>query len=779
MSMFFGLTGRLRSTVFLTLLALVILVPLLVVPTARAQDESCELPLAVPDVSEVELSLQPNSRGPGILVTWPEPANDTSTCTALTDTTGLGIDVRETGFFSDAFDRTIRFTFIDSGTVSTAVSDRFVCEWNNANQSRTGRIGGEINLSNSGGLWVRDGGGGWAQRNGGLPVYLPYTNLVDMAAADDGIMLMVLSRGAQPQNDPEGVFRIAASGDWTEVASELFGRNIRLSTIAVRPSDSQRFAVGSQTDGLFVTSDGGATFTQWTSNLDPDNESIPNAFEVTALTWTEERILVSVLNYGTFESTDNGATFAWLENLVVPDGAGGSAAARVRTLEQDSANSNRILAGLQAHGIYESTDGGANWTPLAYTFPGPSIPTVLAIDAVPGDADHIIIGTLNQGIWYTNDHGATWVEALTPFADDDDYPIKPEIWDFVRNGSVLLGLADGFGVLETPDQGQTWTEMAGQPANRKGRRLLVTAAGLQRPTNGGGIYIPGTPISITASQTSAKTDPQYLGLEFGVSMEFGAGSVELPDVDNDGILEPRSFFLVCQTYQGWIVWKSERDDPDNMTMAGRFDKNNPESCIEGYCGDDSFVQLPNCFSERRASCFTFHDDGTVSFFDGNVYNGFTYFYSVTPFDYGDVSLVTDPISLASPMIFPARYEDDPAAEGSGNRQSFQVNADAAQGQDGEEIYVYPNPLRRQAGIAGSEGEEVIWTNLPPESQIQVYTLAGDWVAALPDEDNPQEGGNIYWITRNDDNELLASGVYMWRVLMPERGDFWGKLVIIR
>jgi len=350
----------------------------------------------------------------------------------------------------------------------------------------------------------------------------------------------------------------------------------------------------------------------------------------------------------------------------------------------------------------------------------------------------------------------------------------------VRDGAELLSLADGFGLLVTADAGQTWTEVADQPANRLGRRLVSTAAGLQRPTTGGGVYIPGTPISITLSQTNAKTDPEYRGLEFGVSIAFGPGDVTLLDEDDDGIPEPRVFRMVCQVYQGWIVWKSERDDPDNMTMAGRFDKNNPESCIDGFCGDDSFVQLPNCFSERRAACFVFNDDGTVTFFDGNVYNGFTYFYSITPFDYGDVSMVTDPISLASPMIFPARFPDDPLSDdGDGNRQSFQVNSDAEPALDGEEIYVYPNPLRADAGIAGSEGEEVIWTNLPPDSQIEIYTLAGDYITRLPEDGHPQEGGNIFWITRNPNNDLLSSGIYIWKVIMPERGDFWGKLVIVR
>jgi len=218
-------------------------------------------------------------------------------------------------------------------------------------------------------------------------------------------------------------------------------------------------------------------------------------------------------------------------------------------------------------------------------------------------------------------------------------------------------------------------------------------------------------------------------------------------------------------------------------MIGRYDKNNPETCIEGYCGDENFVLLPNCFNERRAACFDFSVPGQVSFYDDDVFNGFSYYYAVTPFDFGDISQVLDPVSIDTPMVFPNRFSGDDygLGDGLGNRFDIQVNIDAAASMDGEEIYAYPNPLRLGSGIVGGEGEEVIWTNLPPESRIQIFTLAGDEIAELPADAQEQQqlGGNMYWVARNNDGHLLASGIYIWRVIMPERGDFWGKLVIVR
>jgi hypothetical protein len=180
----------------------------------------------------------------------------------------------------------------------------------------------------------------------------------------------------------------------------------------------------------------------------------------------------------------------------------------------------------------------------------------------------------------------------------------------------------------------------------------------------------------------------------------------------------------------------------------------------------------------------------VIFFDDNVYNGFTYFYAVSTFDYGNTAGV-EPTALANDMLlsprFPSTYsvnldpevvhDPDSPFWGTGNLVAFEVNVEAAPPLDGPEIYAYPNPLRRGAGFPGQEGEQVVFTNLPPGSRVKVFTVDGDLVADLGPEFQHQS--NMYWITRNEDHKLIASGVYIWKVDMPQRGSFWGKLVIIR
>ena len=366
--MVFGSAGR-RSEAWIICVAAV-----MTVTGALAQPEqngACELPLVVPDAATIEVELGRTERGPGLLLTWPEPADEVSTCTALVDTAGLGLDMRLTGLYGDRFDRRIKMFFQTEGTVGDTTRNRFVCFWENRNSVRTGTLAGEFNLSNTGGLWVRDSGGEWSRRNDGLPHYLPYTNLYDLAVADDGTRLAILSAGAQAQNDPVGVYVARAGGDWAEAGADVFGSQMRLSRVAIDPQDSQRFAVGTFTRGLYVTDDGGETFTQWTSNLDPSAPNIPLNFEVTALRWTDQRLYVAVRNYGLFLSTD-GASYTRLASLVVPTQPGSEETLRpvVNTVHESVDDPDHLLVGLTTHGVWESLDAGQTWQSILVDYAG-------------------------------------------------------------------------------------------------------------------------------------------------------------------------------------------------------------------------------------------------------------------------------------------------------------------------------------------------------------------------------------------------------------------------
>jgi hypothetical protein len=151
---------------------------------------------------------------------------------------------------------------------------------------------------------------------------------------------------------------------------------------------------------------------------------------------------------------------------------------------------------------------------------------------------------------------------------------------------------------------------------------------------------------------------------------------------------------------------------------------------------------------------------------------------VGTFDYGNTAQVS-PQNNNNAMVFSARFPQDENSpfSGVGNRIPVQINSGTTDPVAGETIYVYPNPLRRDAGIPGSEGEMVVFTNLPPESRIRVFTTAGDDVINLGPE--VMQAGNIYWNTRNREGEAIAPGVYLYKAESPAREEHWGKLVVIR
>lgn len=737
----------------------------------RTSAQICTLPMDVP--AHVDVNLETNVRGLGLRLTWPAPSDAISTCYALLDTAALGIDVAVTGDYQDDFDRMISFTFADTGIVGSDERNRLVVNWVNLNRRLTGEIGGEVNLSNTGGLWRYSfASETWSQENAGLPQSLPYTNL-DAFAIGGGTRLTALSSGNQPGIVARGLYRSVENGPWQPVGVAALGTPV-VNRLAIFPADGNRFAAGTTDAGVHVTFDGGQTFAQWRVGTGV----------VGALAWTSTRLYAGITGNGLYHSEDgiNWAQYATLRvrASLHPDSLR-TVAPQVKRVVEDPNDANHIFVLLANHLLYHSTDGGTTWsslggdlvvyntdTPESWKFTGSSLWF---------DGPDLVIGTERQGIYRSTNGGVNWVRAVSPV---DGETLSPNYVSIVEAGGALIAQANQAGLVRSDDRGATWTLFAQQRTNRNALDLLRDVDGsLLLPTWGGGIYIPWTPINLSETIQPGATAVPYRNLQFGLAIAFGPGRVVGRNTEVEPEYPGESFRLNTQDYQGWIVWRGERDAPDQMTMVGRYDKNNPESCIQGFCGDDSYIRLPNCFSERRAACFDFSTPGQISFFDGDVYNGFSYFYAVTPYDYGDVSLVTDAISLAAPLVHPDRYPGDIAGlgDGPGNRFAYEIDELAQPAADGKEIYVYPNPLRRDAGIVGGEGEEVRWANLPPDSRIEVYTLAGDKLADL--HGDAQREGNMYWTTRNDDGAPLASGIYIWRCIMPARNDFWGKLIIIR
>jgi hypothetical protein len=98
------------------------------------------------------------------------------------------------------------------------------------------------------------------------------------------------------------------------------------------------------------------------------------------------------------------------------------------------------------------------------------------------------------------------------------------------------------------------------------------------------------------------------------------------------------------------------------------------------------------------------------------------------------------------------------------------------------VKVVPNPyIVFDEWEASSENRMVKFTHLPMTCTIRIFTLSGDLVQTLnhtSDGEQPHEdGGTESWDFVNSNEQLIASGVYIYHV-ESEVGDFTGKLVLI-
>lgn len=978
--------GKFSAAVWLRGITLGVALSLTVsVAVAQTPDAACgadSLYLISPD--QIDLQLQTRGR-PGLTLSWPDLDLAQATCFVLDTTEGAGFEAEVTGGYAGLVDRYFRFSTSDSGgTIGAAQSDRLVYSWESDGPAYFGSAAGTLNLANSGGLWrYNSGAGTWGQLNNGLPMVWPQTNCVSFAEAADGTMLSSWSVGSNVEISPRGLW-LFSGGSWSRVGAEIFDDGKLVTRVAFSPNSSSTFAVGTAKNGLYLTTDGGTTFTRWFWEFDPTFEPLPSVVRVSTLTWTDSRLMVFVPNYGLFISEDDGASFSRSEFKVLKDldrvrtvhtdggllggeqlrsrgtielsitgtntldgyerelslpiileihaaprtagdavqdfavelmvldgrierdhdfetffisagdsaslaspgnltvtrqadgkyrvdgyidinyeiefagalggpfaGAVGTTVATTRfvlgdegsgalctvadngfgtidlppqcaegfnghlqvvtglpvgsTLEIDAAisgyqeamilplandfvehplNSDHLLAAVSFHGVLESDDGGYTWHDLYGNLnvvdeevTGSWVHDALSVDISSTDEQVIVVGLRQEGIYRTTDGGVTWAEVS---GRDDVGTIQPPNLGSVVNMRVRADdtrpghfyvQEDKWGLLFSDDYGATWSLFEDQPVLNKGRVLEFAADGsgdMIYGSYGGGIYIAGTALPLSKTYNSNTTPELRTTLDLGLSITFSAGPVSHLD----------SLYLRCQTFQGWAVWRTAGQDPSSLTLIGLFDRVNPEDCIEGYCGADSYDMKPQCFISKRAACFDFSTPDTVRFFDDEVYNGFDYFYGVSSFDYGSTALTT-PANSSQTMLFSPRYPGDTNSPfgGDGNLRAFQVNMIAAPAASQEEIYVYPNPLRLGEGIKDFEGEKVVFTNLPPESRIQIFTVAGDKVIELgPDL---QVGGNIHWNTRNNEGKELAAGVFLYKVTMPERSEFWGKVVIIR
>ncbi len=136
---------------------------------------------------------------------------------------------------------------------------------------------------------------------------------------------------------------------------------------------------------------------------------------------------------------------------------------RVTCLAVDPTNSNIVYAGAADGGLWKTTDGGTNWTPLTDNFPRLSSGAV-AVD--PNNANVVYYGTgeLNfnidgypgTGFFKSTDAGNSWTQMTVPQYGGLYYTSKIVVAP--RNSSIVYA-AGYYDLYKSTDAGGTWTEL--------------------------------------------------------------------------------------------------------------------------------------------------------------------------------------------------------------------------------------------------------------------------------------------------------------------------------
>ncbi len=297
---------------------------------------------------------------------------------------------------------------------------------------------------------------GWEMTNG------PFSGSIASLDVDPENSLKIfvaLGRGGLFLSEDGGL-------SWTRIQGQLL--NSRPIAVAVSPTEPGIIYLGTETYGVYKSTDGGNTWGQMSNGLppylngyqpvekviiDPTRSDVAYAFvwngyyvykwqpllgewvKILDGTPTSDSFVGLVVNpinpdiiyascsyqTGVWKSVDAGDN--WVQkNSGLPEHIGGNV--QTRSLGIDPNNPDRLYVGMFDGGLYKTDNGGESWDWMAI-FPGPARRTIKSISIDPNNSSVLYVGVSctedisMQGLWKTADDGVTWglvyFEEKTPF----------------------------------------------------------------------------------------------------------------------------------------------------------------------------------------------------------------------------------------------------------------------------------------------------------------------------------------------------------------------------
>jgi photosystem II stability/assembly factor-like uncharacterized protein len=286
-----------------------------------------------------------------------------------------------------------------------------------------------------------------------------------------------------------GVFKTTDNGE-TWFLTGLYAR--RVFSLAIDPVNPELIYAGTDGEGLFRSTDGGA---HWIASADP------LMFDKVIYSLAVDPIQPSILyaggrrihqdgtstgdwGGGVFKSEDSGLTWR-LANNGLPEGW-------VYAIAIDPTAPDTIYAGTHSMGVYKSNDGGESWTEKSTGLVTPSHPFTdnqkirsLAID--PANPQRLVAGVWGgNGVLLSNSGGDSWRVAGSGFIASRVRTVAIHPGDSSR---LYAGRAEGGpAIFQGPDARTRWASFPKQPQGSWSGFPLVSAIEVD-PTDGKTIFL--------------------------------------------------------------------------------------------------------------------------------------------------------------------------------------------------------------------------------------------------------------------------------------------------
>jgi photosystem II stability/assembly factor-like uncharacterized protein len=290
-------------------------------------------------------------------------------------------------------------------------------------------------------------------------------NVTDIAAGVPDSPLWLSSYG-------QGLWQRAdAAATWTQLSSQALPRDW-VFTVAPDPFDTSRIFAGTLSD-LWLSTDGGASF-----SMTPVDVSV---FDVAFDPVDGDKVFAATQTAGVFVTLDGGSSWT-TANTGLPDPwqTGPCLCQDIRQIVVDPDDATRVYLGTNGKGIHRSLDGGVTWQPSDTQLADEAIGCLIPHDGA------LYACVDGAGIWRSDD-GATFTQLTTGLAELNN--VRGLVVD---EATGRLYATSDAGVFHSDDDGAAWEGLANTclPTTDLGAPVIVTDGSDRRiafPTAGAGV----------------------------------------------------------------------------------------------------------------------------------------------------------------------------------------------------------------------------------------------------------------------------------------------------